>query len=72
MKVQILFDRVNHGFCKHPIEYPWSSYLTCTSDKVTKLMRDEVMAWFGGKNEYEEEHKKKIDMHRMDWEMGVS
>ncbi len=71
MKVQILFDRVNHGFCSHPLEYPWSSYLPCTSDKATKLKRDEVIAWFGGEYKYEEEHKKKIDPIEMDIWLGV-
>ena len=28
---------VHHGFCSHPLEYPWTSYLTCTSVKKTKL-----------------------------------
>ncbi len=62
MKNQILFDRVEH---------PWSSYLTCTSDKITKLKRDEVLKRFGNKNDFEEWHKKKIDMDSMDWEMGL-
>lgn len=70
--VYVHCNPVQHGFCKHPIEYPWSSYLTCKSDKATKLKRDEVMAWFGGKEEYEAWHKRKIDMNGMDWEMGIS
>lgn len=64
--VYIHNNPVHHRFCKHPLEYPWSSYLTCTSDKATKLKRDEVIAWFGGKQEYEKEHRKKIDMNEMD------
>jgi putative transposase len=63
---------VHHGFCEHPIESPWSSYLTCTSEKITKLKRDEVLKWFGDKKNFEEWHTKTdIDMDRMDWEMGV-
>jgi putative transposase len=62
---------VHHGFCSHPLEYPWSSYLTCTSDKATKLKRDEVIEWFGGKEEYEAWHRKKMNMDSMDWAMGV-
>jgi hypothetical protein len=69
--VYIHSNPVHHGFCTHPLEYPWSSYLTCTSDKATKLKRDKVIAWFGGKNEYETWHKKKIDMDGIEWEMGV-
>lgn len=69
--VYIHCNPIHHGFCTHPVEYPWSSFLSCTSDKATKLKRDEVIGWFGGKNEYEEWHKKKTDMHKMDWELGI-
>lgn len=62
---------VLHGFCSHAVEYPWSSYLTCTSDKATKLKRDEVIAWFGGKTNYEEEHRKILDPIEMDIWLGV-
>ena len=37
---------VHHIICKHPIEYPWSSYLSCMSLKSTKLKRDKVIGWF--------------------------
>ncbi len=42
----IHYNPVNHGFCQHPIEYPWSSYLTCISDKTTKLQREKVISIF--------------------------
>ena len=37
---------VHHGFCEHPVEYPWSSYLTCISIKPTKLQREKAVGWF--------------------------
>lgn len=37
---------VHHGFCQHPLEYPWSSYLSCISIKPTKLHRKAVIGWF--------------------------
>jgi len=37
---------VHHGFCEHPTDYPWSSYLSCVSAKPTKLYREAVMEWF--------------------------
>ena len=43
----IHYNPVNHGFCQHPIEYPWSSYLTCISEKPTKLKREKVISLFG-------------------------
>jgi REP element-mobilizing transposase RayT len=42
----IHYNPVNHGFCEHPIEYPWSSYLTCVSEKPTKLKRKKVISLF--------------------------
>lgn len=42
----IHFNPVHHGFCEHPIEYPWSSYLTCVSEKSTKLKREKVISLF--------------------------
>jgi hypothetical protein len=51
---------VYHGFCSHPLEYPWSSYLTCTSDKSTKLKRDEVISWFGDRTNFKVAHEQQI------------
>lgn len=34
---------VHHGFCEHPFEYPWTSYLTCVSIKSSKLKRNEIL-----------------------------
>ena len=28
---------VHHAICEHPLNYPWSSYITCVSEKKTKL-----------------------------------
>ena len=39
---------VHHHICEHPIEYAWSSYITCVSIKPTKLNRDKVIDWFNG------------------------
>jgi len=40
---------VHHRICKQPIDYPWSSYLSCMSLKSTKLKRDKVIGWFDNK-----------------------
>ena len=44
--VYIHNNPVHHRICEHPIEYPWSSYLTYISLKSTKLKRDDVIGWF--------------------------
>ncbi len=48
---------VHHGFVDDMIEYPWSSYLTLTSEKPTKLNRKTTLEWFNSKQEFEEFHK---------------
>jgi putative transposase len=52
---------VHHGFCSHPLEYAWSSYLTCTANKATKLKRDEVIGWFNGQSNFKIAHEQAID-----------
>lgn len=37
---------VHHGYCEHPLGYPWSSYITCTTEKPTKLNREQVLELF--------------------------
>ncbi len=44
---------VHHGFMSNPAEYAWSSYLTCMSEKETKLHREEVISMFGDKSNFE-------------------
>ena len=44
--VYIHNNPVNHNICEHLIEYPWSSYLSCVSDKPTKLKRTVVIEIF--------------------------
>lgn len=58
--VYIHQNPVHHGFCAHPCEYPWSSYLSCISLKPTQLKRDEVIGWFNNKAAFEQLHNEKI------------
>ncbi len=57
---------VHHGFCKHPIEYPWSSYLSCISPKNTKLQRNAVIDWFDGEINYKTGHDEHFNRKDMD------
>ncbi len=52
---------VHHGFCEHPRDYPWSSYSRMTDDQTTKLKRQEVLEWFGGKSEFKGYHQLMLD-----------
>jgi len=57
---------VHHGFCSHPVEYPWSSYITCISDKKTKLKRDAVIEWFDNVEDFISIHEKNFDVSEID------
>jgi hypothetical protein len=53
---------VHHGFCDHPMDYPWSSYLTCISIKPTRLQRETVIGWFDDEANFRQVHNHKLDM----------
>jgi putative transposase len=50
-----------HGFIDDFREYPYSSYDAMLSDKSTKLARDAVLAWFGGKTAFVKAHQSVVD-----------
>jgi putative transposase len=52
---------VHHGFCSHPIEYSWSSYLTCITSKPTKLQRKEVIDLFIDSVQFKKVHDERIN-----------
>ena len=47
---------VGHKFRKQFTNYQWSSYQSLLSNKRTKLSRDQVLEWFGGKKAFEDFH----------------
>jgi len=53
---------VHHGFCEHPMEYAWSSYLSCISIKPTKLKRDTIFGWFDNLANFKSVHHHKIEV----------
>lgn len=57
----IHFNPVNHGFCDHPIEYPWSSYQSCLSSKPTKLQRTKIISFFGDLESFKNAHDQSED-----------
>jgi len=57
---------VHHRFCDHPVEYSWSSYLTCISVKPTKLQRDRVMGWFDSQANFKYVHDQKVEIDQIE------
>ena len=62
----IHYNPVNHRFCEYPIEYPWSSYLTCVSEKPTKLKREKVISLFENINGLKNSHKQNEDFDSLE------
>jgi REP element-mobilizing transposase RayT len=57
---------VHHGFCEHPVEYSWSSFLTCISVKPTKLHREHVLGWFDNKANFLTRHSGIIEFDKIE------
>jgi putative transposase len=52
-----------HGFIEDFREYRWSSYGRILTPKPTRLMKNEVLNWFGGKQEYISFHSSEREVH---------
>lgn len=59
--IYIHLNPVRHGFCDQYENYMFSSYRSIISDKTTKLRREEVLALFGGKQNFIDTHFMKKD-----------
>ena len=62
---------VHHAICEHPLNYPWSSYITCVSEKKTKLKRTEVIAFFNDLENFKYVHQQKINDLSIDTFLGM-
>ena len=54
--VYIHANALKHGLVKDFREHKWSSWHSLISTKPTKLVRDEVLNWFGNKEEFIKAH----------------
>ncbi|MDZ7742836.1 MAG: transposase [Bacteroidota bacterium] len=57
---------VHHGFCNHPIEYSWNSYLSCISVKSTKLKREKVAGWFDNAANFKQLHTQTLNLKKIE------
>ncbi len=64
--VYIHQNPVHHGFCGHPVEYAWSSFLTCISLKTTSLKRDAVIGWFDNVGNFKTKHDQIINRREIE------
>jgi len=69
LKTVILYihnNPVHHAFCSHPLEYPWTSYLSTVSEKPSKLKRDEVIKLFDSKENFRHQHNQELDIEQIE------
>ncbi|NJN98293.1 MAG: hypothetical protein HC875_31500 [Anaerolineales bacterium] len=45
----IHYNPVHHGFCQNVEDWPYSSYRAVLSQKESKVEKETVLAWFGGR-----------------------
>jgi REP-associated tyrosine transposase len=48
----IITNALKHGLVTRADEYPYSAYNAIVSEKPTLLLRNEIIAWFGGKKQF--------------------
>ena len=58
---------VKHGFCEHPVEYSWTSYLSLMSIKPTKLARKKVLGFFDNQANFKLQHKSDDDFEDIEF-----
>lgn len=59
--IYIHLNPIHHGFVKSPEDWSLSSYNTLLSNDKTWLKRDEVIQWFGNKDQFIKLHHQPID-----------
>ena len=69
--VYIHNNPVHHHICEHPLEYPWSSYQSCLSDKPTKLQRNEVITAFNSIENFKLVHEEVINNFEIENFLGI-
>ncbi|MBU8892557.1 MAG: hypothetical protein KOO66_07240 [Bacteroidales bacterium] len=56
---------VKHGFVDDMIEYPWSSFLSVISHKLTHLKKQEVINWFDDLENFKYFHQKEHNLDKI-------
>ena len=61
--VYIHANAQKHKLVKEFKLYPWTSYHAVISEKPTKLLRNEVLEWFGGKERFITTHQSLVEYY---------
>ena len=60
---------VHHGYVENMHDWKFSSYNAMLSEQPTRLLREDVIRWFGNKKEFIRVHQQPIEI-RSEWEFG--
>ena len=63
--VYIHTNPVHHKFIEDFTNYPWSSFRTLFSTNPTKLKREQVIEWFGDRDNLLEVHNQKLETEKI-------
>jgi len=55
-------NAVHHGFTSRIGEWKYDGYRSLISEKPTKLLREEVLGWFGGKEQFIAFHQQPVNI----------
>ncbi len=53
---------VHHGFVKHMNDWRWSSFNDILHEEHSMVRREEIIRWFGNKEEFIRYHKRPVDV----------
>lgn len=53
-------NSVHHGYCEKMEQWKWSSFNALLSDEPTKLLRQELLDWFGGREGFIQYHNQPV------------
>jgi putative transposase len=62
---------VHHGFVENIIDYPWSSYLTCISEKSLRIQSNSVIEWFKDDIGFKNMHSTECNVELIDEWLGL-
>ncbi len=69
--VYIHNNPIKHGFVKHPLEWGWSSYLSCISSNENIVSKNKTISWFQNSENFKHVHEKELDVLEIEKMLGV-
>jgi putative transposase len=60
-------NAVHHGLTKSIGQWEWDAYKLLLNTEPTALLRNELLDWFGGREQFIEFHQKPVQLKAPDW-----